>query len=351
MLRERRGDERGETDRWIGPALADIQINGYGGINFTSAAITPEGILAVTRALREKGTAYFCPTIVTASSEVILHALRTYEAACAQYPEVAQASLGYHLEGPYISSEDGPRGAHPQEYARDPDWEEFQTFQEAANGQISYVTLAPERDGSLPFIEKLAEAGILVALGHTGPSTQQIADAASAGARLCTHLGNGAHAMLPRHPNYLWDMLAEDQLHISLIADGFHLPPQVVKVMIRAKSPARTVLVSDVIHYGGMAPGVYPMDANRQVEITPNGRIGLYGTPFLAGANALVDECVSHAAAFANLDRADALDMASTTPLSLLRRPVPPLAPGAPVSKAMLFRWAGGRMQVEQILD
>lgn len=351
--RRLRAAAAGETDDGLllGPALADLQINGYQGINFTSDEITPEGILTVTRTLRERGTPFFCPTIVTSSRETMLHALRTYEAAGDLYPEVKRANLGYHLEGPYISTEDGPRGAHPKEHARHPNWEEFQLFQEAARGQVCYVTLAPELPGAIPFIEQLAAAGILVALGHTGPNTQQITEAAAAGARLCTHLGNGAHAMLPRHPNYLWDMLAEDRLSISIIADGFHLPPQVVKVMTRAKSPAHTLLVSDVIHFGGMAPGVYPMDDNRQVEVGANGRIGLYGTPFLAGANALLDACVSNAVAFAQLDPADALDMATLHAWSLLQRPAPCLAPGQPLERAMLYRWEDGRLRVVEVID
>src|SRR5262249_48229077 len=120
---------------------------------------------------------------------------------------------------------------------------EFQRWQEAAEGLIRLVTLAPERQGALEFIEKLAEAGIVAALGHTGADPETIRDAVQAGATLSTHLGNGAHNMLRRHPNYLWEQLAEDRLMASIIADGHHLPASVVKCMARVKGADRLILV------------------------------------------------------------------------------------------------------------
>src|SRR5262249_12675635 len=148
--------------------------------------------------------------------------LRTLGAACDTDPELAHATPAFHLEGPYISAEDGPRGAHPSAHVRPPDWEEFCRLQEAAGGRIRLVTLAPEREGALGVIERLVATGVVVALGHTAATGRQIHDAISAGARLSTHLGNGAHAVLPRHPNYIWEQLAADELWASIICDGHH---------------------------------------------------------------------------------------------------------------------------------
>src|SRR5262249_8138444 len=153
--------------------------------------------------------------------------------------DLAAAVPGLHVEGPYLSPEDGPRGAHPLEHIRPPDWDEFQRFLEAAGGRIRLLTLAPEAEAALPFIERLPAAGIVVAIGHTGADPETIHAAVRAGARLSTHLGNGAHSMIRRHPNYIWEQLACDDLTASVIADGHHLPASVLKCFARVKGAER----------------------------------------------------------------------------------------------------------------
>src|SRR5262249_51041292 len=143
---------------------------------------------------------------------------------------------GFHVEGPHISPDDGPRGAHPRRWVRPPDVDEFHRWQEAARGHIRLVTVAPEWPEAPRYIEALVGEGIVISLGHTNANGAQIAAAASAGATMSTHLGNGAHAILQRHPNYIWEQLAEDRLMASFIVDGIHLPKSFVKVALRAKS-------------------------------------------------------------------------------------------------------------------
>jgi len=342
--------ESTETNLLLAPALVDIQVNGYRGISFYSGNLTPEEVKTVFDDIAATGTAYFCPTITTQSRETILQGLQVIEEAGRRYPAVARMNLGYHLEGPWISAEEGPRGAHPKEWARDPSWEEFEAFQYAAGGKVKIVTLAPEREGAISFIERLTAAGVVAAIGHAAPTTAQVTAAADAGATLATHLGNGAHAILPRHPNYIWDQLAEDRLTASIIADGFHLPPNVVKAMARAKGQARTILISDVFQYSGMPVGIYPLDENRSVEVAPNSRIGLYNTPFLSGANATVDECVGNIVRFAGIELADAIDMASVNAWRLLGKEPPILTAGAEPHAAMLCRWQNGKLAVEDFI-
>ena len=339
-----------ETDLFLAPALVDMQINGYKNISFTSDSLTPEAVKFVFDEMAAVGVPYFCPTVTTDAPETMLHGLRIVEEACARWPELAKANAGYHLEGPWIASEDGPRGAHPREWTRDPSWEEFQRLQQAAGGKIKIVSLAPERDGAIPFIKRLAAAGIVAALAHCGPTPEQVTAAADAGARMSTHLGNGAHAMLPRHPNYLWEQLADDRLHISIIPDGFHLPPSVVKVMVRAKGVQRTVLVSDIFLLSGLQPGIYRLDDNRSAEVAANGRIGLHGTPFLAGANTTVDQCVGNTVAYAGVDLADAIDMASVNAWRLLDVAPPAITPGADAAGLMLYRWREGKLEIVQTI-
>src|SRR5262249_39118557 len=153
-----------------------------------------------------------CPTLVTNSAEALLHGFATLRRACETDPKIARAVPALHLEGPYISPEDGARGAHPKEHVRPPSWDEFCRFQDAAGGRIRLVTLAPEHEGALQFIERLTKNGVVVSIGHTNASGPRIREAIAAGAKLSTHLGNGSHAMLPRHDNYIWEQLAADEL-------------------------------------------------------------------------------------------------------------------------------------------
>jgi N-acetylglucosamine-6-phosphate deacetylase len=268
------------------------------------------------------------------------HSLRAIRQAIEEDPEVAHASVTVHIEGPYISSEDGPRGAHPREHTRPPSLDEFRRFQDAAGGRIGYVTLAPELSGAIPFIEQLAGEGVVVALGHHGGSPEDIRRAVDAGARHCTHLGNGAHATLPRHPNYIWEQLADDRLYAGIIADGHHLPPAVVKSFIRAKGLERSVLVSDAIAAAGLPPGRYTSNKGQTLEISPEGRIGVADTPYLAGSGLRLNEGVANAVRFAGISLADAIHLATRNPARLfgVADTYGRLQPGY-AADLLLFRW------------
>ena len=222
---------------WIAPGLWDLQVNGYAGQAFSSRELTPRQVADIGRKMFAFGVTRFLPTLTTERQEVLVHGLRTIDEACRIDPLLDRQIAGIHLEGPYISREDGPRGAHPASCCRAPDWDEFQRLQEAAQGRIRLLTMGVEFDSAAEFVGRVVAGGVLVAIGHTAADSRQIRRAVDAGARLSTHLGNGSHRYLPRHPNYLWDQLAEDRLWASLIVDGHHLPPEVVKTFLRAKLP------------------------------------------------------------------------------------------------------------------
>src|SRR5262249_16780969 len=157
--------------------------------------LTVDEVRHVVRACRRHGIGGLCPTLVTNSFAALAHGFTTLRQACAADPEVARAVPAFHLEGPYIAARDGPRRARPRQHVRPPDWDEFRRLQDAAGGRIRLVTLAPEHEGALPFIERLVGSGVVVALGHTAATPARIRDAIRAGARLSTHLGNGSHAL------------------------------------------------------------------------------------------------------------------------------------------------------------
>jgi N-acetylglucosamine-6-phosphate deacetylase len=326
---------------WIAPALFDLQINGYHGHNFSSESLTAEGVRDVIDACRQHGIAGLCPTLVTNSFAALSHGFETLRCAWESDPVIRHAVPSFHLEGPYISSEDGPRGAHARQHVRPPAWDEFRRLQDAAGGLIRLVTLAPELPGALAFIARLCETGVVVAIGHTAASGEHIRDAIRAGARLSTHLGNGSHALLPRHDNYLWYQLAADELWASLICDGHHLPREVVRCMLRVKSPARLILTCDASPLAGLQPGRY-REWDQEFEVLPSGKVVVPGTTYLAGSGVLTDACIGQLLAWGEVGLGDVIDMASLRPRQLLGLPATPLEPGS-VADLALFDWQPGK--------
>jgi len=335
----------------IAPALVDIQVNGYGGYDINSPTVEASDVIEMARIVWSTGVGSFLPTVVTGSHDRMSRSIRTVREACSKEPLVAESVVGLHIEGPYISPEDGPRGAHPKDHVRPPDWDEFRRWQDDADGTIRLITLSPEWNGANAFIERATASGVRVALGHTQASARQIHDAVEAGASLSTHLGNGAHAVLPRHPNYIWEQLADDRLWASFIADGHHLPPATIKCMIRAKSPERTILTSDAVALAGMAPGRYEGFESRAVEVSANGRVTLAGTPYLAGAGLPLIDGVANAMRWLECSLAEAWRMATANPASFIdARPSARLEPGEPADLVMLRADAHGLTVVETVV-
>jgi len=323
----------GSSQRWIAPAFFDPQINGAMGIAFNSPNLDSDGIRTVMEVCRSHGIGGFLATVITDSGDAICRAFRTLSAALKADAELAKRILGFHLEGPYIASDDGPRGAHPRIHTRDPNWEEFQRFQDAAGGRIRMFTLAPERTGALELIERVARTGVVVALGHTNADAEILRRAADAGARTSTHLGNGCHAQLPRHENPIWNQMGEDRLWASIIADGHHLPGNVVKSIVRAKTPGRLLLTCDASSLAGLPPGRYA-EWGTELEVLENGKIVVPGTPFLAGSAVFTDTCVANIVTMAGLSLPEAIDLATRQPRILLGLP--------PSEDCITFDWKPG---------
>lgn len=287
------------------PGLCDLQVNGFAGVDFNNPRATTGDILHSIEALRSTGVTRFLPTLITSPFERFAQCARTLASVS------SPAIVGIHLEGPYISPT--ARGAHPQEHLVPASTEDFQRRQEAAQGKIRLVTLAPEAPGALHLTEYLVQAGIRVAIGHTMAEPEQIRDAIKAGATLSTHLGNGCPPMLPRHPNFIWEQLASDELYASLITDGHHVPPATVKAMIRAKTPARTILVTDAIASAGCPPGTYEFNG-MTVVLGTDGRACPPGKPWMAGSSVTLDRAVASAVRFTGLSIDEILPMASSQP-------------------------------------
>jgi N-acetylglucosamine-6-phosphate deacetylase len=230
--------------------------------------------------------------------------------ALRQDPLFQKMCLGIHLEGPYISPEEGPRGAHLREFVRPPRWEELEKFQEACEGRIKCVTLAPEVKGAIPFIEKAVSHGIVIGLGHTQAREEDLEQAVQAGARLSCHLGNAPSARLPRHRSLIEKQLVTDQLMASIIVDGIHLSPDVVKNYVRTKGTHRIVLATDSMAGAGAPPGRYTL-GDLDVVVGSDEAARLVSTSRLAGSTLSMDRAITNVIRFAGVDLASAIRMAA----------------------------------------
>jgi N-acetylglucosamine-6-phosphate deacetylase len=307
-------DGDGAEDAYLSAGLIDLQVNGYGGLDLNDGELTVSRVSALARALLGLGVTTFLPTLVTASEEAIIAALAAIAEARDGDPIAARMIPFVHVEGPFVSPNDGPRGAHPRAFIRRADLAEYLRWQRQSRGLVGMVTLSPHDGAAVDFIRRVASDGVHVAIGHTDAAADALHAAADAGARLSTHLGNGIAAMLPRHPNAIWAQLADDRLTATFIADGHHLPADTMRAMLRAKGFERAILVSDSVALAGMPPGVYDQKIGGKVELTADGRLGTLGTPYLAGAAKPLKDGVAFAADAGRLSLADALALATENP-------------------------------------
>lgn len=293
------------------PGFVDLQVNGFAGVDFNSPALTIDDFHRGCGAIRATGVTRFLPTLITSTTE-------TFSKLARMIADVDDPSIaGIHMEGPYICPEDGPRGAHPRVCVTAASRDDFNRRQDAARGRILLVTLAPEAPGAIQLIEYLVAEGVRVAIAHSAATPEQVRAAVAAGATLSTHLGNGCAATLPRHPNLIWEQLATDELFASLIVDGHHLPASTVKAMIRAKTPQRTILVTDAMAAAGCAPGTYRI-GGADVDLSPAGRVSLTGTPYLAGSALAMPDAIANTVRFTGLPLDEVVPMATTIPAAYI---------------------------------
>ena len=282
------------TDRndLLKPQWIDLQVNGRVGVSFTDDALTEEGVLKVVEALRDGGTDAFLATITTCPDDTALHCLRTVRAAMKKYAECGRRILGFHMEGPFVSSVPGYSGAHNRAWTRDCDYSVYEKWQDASDGMVRIVTIDGDRGNAEDFTRKVTAAGTVVSLGHTTTwRTEDLDRLAKAGARSFTHLGNALPNELPRHHNLIWSALANPNYTPMFIADGFHLPKEMLYAYVRVVPLERLVAVSDCSYPGGLPPGRYERNGSVSV-LEPNGFLRSPATNSLHGSSCLMRQCV-----------------------------------------------------------
>ncbi len=299
--------------QWLSPGWVDIQVNGYAGADYCSPHTTLEDATHSVEVLWSTGVTRFFPTVITGSREGMAGAIANLAKLKAAMPLHGKSMVGFHIEGPHISPVEGPRGAHPESAVRPPDIDELKSWIDLSHGQIKLVTVAPEWPGAASYIEFAASRGIVIAIGHTMADSAQIAATVSAGATMSTHLGNGAHATIRRHPNYIWDQLADDRLAASFIADGIHLPAAFLKVALRAKGVERSVMTTDAVMPAGCRPGRYRL-GEVDVELHDDDRVTLVGKDKLAGSSLRMDRGVENLMRLGEVSFGQAIAMSSRNP-------------------------------------
>jgi N-acetylglucosamine-6-phosphate deacetylase len=303
-----------DTHLYLSPGFVDLQVNGCAGFDVNAEQISADTLIGLVDAMLVNGVTCFAPTLITAPEEEICGRLKAIADARSLHPKVAACVPFVHMEGPHISPLDGYRGAHSADFVRPPSIAEFDRWQNSAVGIVGMVTLSPHFGGSPEYIAALVKRGVHVAIGHTHASPKQIASAVDAGASLSTHLGNGIAPEISRHRNPIWSQLADDRLTATFIADGHHLPQDVLRVMLRAKGIGRSVLVSDSVALAGMPAGTYTTPVGGHVELQPDGRLRVLGSELLAGSTASLARCIGHVVRITEIRLKDAIVMATANP-------------------------------------
>ncbi len=334
----------------LSPGFIDIQINGFAGVDFSSADLTVDKSLSVLPALWSTGATTICPTLITNTLPAIARNFEILEQARAKNPDFAYAVPCYHLEGPYLSPLDS-HGAHNPKWMRHPNWEEFQELQQAAGGRIGIVTIAPELPGAGEFTRKARAAGVVVALSHTDGNPEDVHHVAAAGATLNTHLGNGCPAKLHRHKAPFWGQLADDRLGASLICDGFHLPPDVVKIIVAVKGIDKCILVTDAVHVALLPPGKYSL-VGTDIELLPSGQVVRADRVAMAGSALTMNRGLAVFIKFSQRSLAQAIQASTANPARLLGRGgvCSHLAAGQPAN-LVLFRAESDTLKIQRVIS
>ncbi len=311
------------------PGLVDLQVNGYKGVDFSSGDLTQEDFVQACRGLFEAGTTAFLPTVITSLKDVYKHNLPII-AKVMQSENFHGRLLGIHLEGPFISPEEGARGAHNPDWIREPDIDYLKQLIELADGMVKLITIAAELRGAEQLARYAAEQGITVSLGHQMASEEDLKRLIRAGAVSLTHLGNGVPAMLPRHENPIWAGLAEGGLVAMIITDGHHLPASVIKTIIKTKGPDHCIVVSDAVSLAGLGPGRYET-LGHKVVLEDDGRLYNPATGYLVGSSATMLQCMNYLASLNLLSRDELVAVGFYNPIKLIGLGVDDVASGCDI--------------------
>jgi N-acetylglucosamine-6-phosphate deacetylase len=271
------------TDVWIAPGLFDAQVNGYGGVDFQQDGLKAGDLISAARQLRNAGCTRFLLTLITDEWTKLMGRLRHLKELREQSAELQAAIAGWHIEGPFLSTEPGFHGAHDPALMCDPTPEHIRELRAITENDPLLLTLAPERAGAIEAIQVAVSRGIRISLGHTNASAEVLKQAVEAGANSFTHLANGCPRELDRHDNILWRVFETPDLKVSLIPDGIHVSPSLFRILERNLVWNWIYYVSDAMSAAGMQPGKYKL-GKLELEVGEDQIVRQPGKPLFAGS-------------------------------------------------------------------
>ncbi|MGK7393419.1 MAG: N-acetylglucosamine-6-phosphate deacetylase [Candidatus Cyclobacteriaceae bacterium M3_2C_046] len=296
--------------------LFDLQVNGYCGVDFSSQDLNTDLLTQALEKLTKAGIDLFLPTIISCSGKIYQRNLEMIADCILNHP-LGNHMPGIHLEGPFLSPQSGYRGAHQAKWLKPPDPSFLHQLWQWSGGTIKLITLAAELPGAAELCQTALDLGIKVSLGHQKANALHIQSLVNAGATGFTHFGNGLPHQIHRFENPLWTALASDDLWVMIIADGFHLPPEMIQAVIKAKGTQKVIIVSDASPVAGLPPGTYHTLGN-PVILQENGYLYNPHTGFMVGSSAHLSGCMQYLESLEFLSPAEIQMMVFENPLKFL---------------------------------
>ena len=268
----------------------DLQVNGYAGVDFNSLNLTGERLHYACENLAEDNVEGILVTIITDNFDSMLDKIKNLVRLMQQDEFIKSVVKGIHVEGPFLSPEEGYRGAHPKEFIISADIEKVKQLLNAGAGFVKLFTLAPENDLGFKAIRFLSDNNVVVSAGHSNALLDELKAAIDNGLKMFTHLGNGSPGILPRHDNIINRVLSlKEKLYISFIADGIHIPEYVLQNYLQIVGPERTIIISDAIAAASATPGTYSV-SHINVEVGEDKVVRESGKQNLAGSAVTLKE-------------------------------------------------------------
>ena len=303
------------------PRFVDLQLPGYNLADFFGSIVTADELHAAATRLREHDVRAALPMVSTDKIDNIAARLKNLVKLLDADPAMRRLFPAFHIEGPCLSPDSGYSGAHAPENMKPATREVLEPLIEAAGGfeRVAIVTLAPEVDRDMKTTRWLKENGVMVSLGHTNASREQLRDAVAAGASLFTHLGNGCAKLIDRHDNIITRALDTDGLQFMFIADGEHVPFFVLKQWVKLVGSDRAIFVTDAVAPAGAPRGRYKF-WGKEFDSTPGRALKFEGTPYLAGSTLTMPQAYRNAIEQLGLSEDDAWQVCCANPARLLKK-------------------------------
>ena len=288
-------------DKWIGPPLVDLQINGFAGIDFQKDKLSTDELIHATSALESSGCSKFFFTLITNEWDIMTERLARAKEIRDKHPKLKQAIAGWHIEGPFLSSETGYCGAHPPNLMLEATVERLTKIREITEKDPVLLTMAPEIEGGLSAFSKARELGFRVSIGHTNAPDNIIRRVTAGGSTGFTHLGNGCPAELKRDDNILWRALENQSLTYSLIPDRWHVSPALFRIIHKLINNKSIYYTTDAMAAADSPPGKYQF-GHLELEVGLEKIVKLPGTNNLAGSALTPINCIRFASEMLRCD-------------------------------------------------